>query len=164
MAGLLSETSLSHGFTLTPLVLRSQIYESNFYEGNDEIASLVTIVPKATVLSLQSPWLLHLSHEAELLDVVIDHMKDEGISRRREIVALDQQHDTRTNTTARRIVQWGEGIQGPTRKQLRLLCSLVVGVAPLRRPIFTNSIAQILDTSGASHSNDLEPLYYAIPG
>jgi hypothetical protein len=72
----------------------------------------------ATVFSLPGAWLLHLSHEAELLDIVIDHMRDEGCSRRREDAALDPRHDLRMTTTVRRIIQWGEGLRGPNRKRL----------------------------------------------
>lgn len=72
----------------------------------------------ATVFSLQSPWLLHLSHEAELLDIIIDHIRDEGASRRRGMASRDPHHQVRMNTTVRRIIQWGEGVRGPTCKQL----------------------------------------------
>lgn len=99
---------------------RYQIYESSFYEGNDNFASLGTIIPMATVFTLQSSWLLHLSYEAELLDIIVGHVRDEGSIRRMEIAALGPRHDMGVTTTVRRIVRWGEGVRGPSREQLSL--------------------------------------------
>jgi len=72
----------------------------------------------ATAFSLPGAWLLHLSHEAELLGIVIDHVRDETSNRRRDGVILDTRRHIRMTTTIERITQWGEGVRAPSRERL----------------------------------------------